>query len=70
MVLSEDNHKRAIILTVPEHKFHKKAARLGGFFVMSCGLIGQDEQIMRCKMHRHFVAALWRWLCGIIERVE
>jgi hypothetical protein len=35
MALSEDNHKRAIILTAPEHKFHKKAACLGGFFVGS-----------------------------------
>lgn len=40
MALSEDNHKRAMILTALEHKFHKKAARLGGFFVMSCSLIG------------------------------
>ena len=70
MALSEDNHKRAIILTALEHKFHKKSRPFGRLFVMSCSLIGQDEQIMRCKMHRHFVAALWRWLCGIIERVE
>ncbi len=69
MALSEDNHKRAIILTALEHKFHKKPP-VWAAFVMSCSLIGQDEQIMRCKMHRHFVAALWRWLCGVVERVE
>jgi hypothetical protein len=40
MALSEDNHKRAIILTAPERKFHKKSRPNRRLFVMFCSLIG------------------------------